>query len=88
MDGATVAALNLLLVKLPILAIALYQLWCLRFHPKPPERETRAAPPPTPRGDDRKHMPQKPLPDCLIPRPLALPAPGRRDERVREAEPA
>jgi len=49
MDGATFAALNFLLVKLPILAIALYQLWSLRFHPKPPEREARHDPPPTPR---------------------------------------
>ncbi|QXM25225.1 hypothetical protein KO353_02965 [Elioraea tepida] len=84
MDGATFAVLNLLLVKGPILAIALYQLWSLRFYPKPPGREERAAPPPTPRGDDRKEMPRKPLPDCLIPRPLALPAPERREERVRE----
>lgn len=84
MDGATFAVLNLLLVKLPILAIALYQLWSLRFYPKPPEREARSEPPPPPRGDDRMDLPRKPLPDCLIPRPLALPAPGQREERVRE----
>ena len=84
MDGATFAMLNFLLVKGPILAIALYQLWSLRFYPKPPEREARAEPPPTPRGGDRNDIPQKPLPDCLIPRPLALPAPERREQRVRE----
>lgn len=84
MDGATFAVLNMLLVKGPILAIALYQLWSLRFYPKPPEREERSPPPPAPSGGDRKDLPQKPLPDCLIPLPLALPAPERREERVRE----
>jgi hypothetical protein len=84
MEGATVAVLNLLLVKGPILAIALYQLWCLRFYPRPPERETCLAPPPAPRGDDRNDLPRKPLPDCLIPRPVAPQAPQRCREPVPE----
>lgn len=77
MDGGTFVMLNFLLVKGPILAIALYQLWSLRHYPKPPERQEQPSPPPAPMGGDRK-----PLPDCLIPRPLA--APARREERVRE----
>lgn len=84
MDGGTFLALNFLLVKLPILLLALHQLWSLRFYPRPPEREARPEPPPAPRGDDRKDIAPKPLPDCLIPRPLALPARAAPKERVRE----
>ncbi len=69
MDGATFLMLNVLLVKGPILAIAVYQLWSLRHYPKPPEREVRDEPSPAPRGGDAK-----PLPECLIPRP----APARQ----------
>jgi hypothetical protein len=82
MDGGTFMMLNFLLVKGPILAIALYQLWSLRYYPKPPEREERTAPPPAPTGGDSRPLPSKPLPDCLIPRPMA--APARREERVKE----
>ncbi|WP_144186809.1 hypothetical protein [Elioraea rosea] len=82
MDGGTFVMLNFLLVKGPILAIALYQLWSLRHYPKPPERQERNAPPPSPMGGDRKPLPNKPLPECLVPRPLAAPAP--HEERVRE----
>jgi hypothetical protein len=90
MEGSTFMLLNMLLVKGPVLAIALYQLWSLRYYPKPPEREERAGPPPAPMGGDSKPLPPmplagKPLPECLIPRPLATPSalPAPR-ERVKE----
>lgn len=91
MSGETFVLLNLLLVKGPILALAIWELYKLRYYPKPPEREERVAPPPAPMGGDSKPLPLapaplKPLPDCLIPKPLALPAPAR-EERVRELEP-
>lgn len=82
MEGGTFMLLNMLLVKGPVLAIALYQLWSLRHYPKPPEREERAAPTPSPKGGDSEPLPNKSLPDCLVPRPLG--APARREERVRE----
>ncbi len=91
MSGETFVLLNLLLVKGPILALALWELYKLRHYPKPPEREESVAPPPSPTGGDSKDLPLKPLPECLIPRPLALPAPQPakrgREERVRELEP-
>jgi hypothetical protein len=87
MSGETFVLLNLLLVKGPILGLALWELYKLRYYPKPPEREEAVLPPPAPMGGDSKPLPLKPLPACLIPRPLALPAP-RPEERVRELEPA
>jgi hypothetical protein len=91
MSGETYMLLNFLLVKGPILGLALWELWKLRHYPKPPERQESIAPPPSPMGGDRKDLPLKPLPACLIPRPLALPAPQPvargREERVKELEP-
>ncbi|WP_291298587.1 hypothetical protein [Elioraea sp.] len=86
MSGETFVLLNLLLVKGPILGLALWELWKLRHYPKPPERQESVPSPLAPMGGDRKDLPSKPLPDCLVPRPLALPA-RRREERVRELEP-
>ncbi|MFQ3621972.1 MAG: hypothetical protein SNJ73_00350 [Acetobacteraceae bacterium] len=86
MSGETFVLLNLLLVKGPIIALALWELWTLRFYPRPPERGQRMSPPPAPTGGDSRPLPAKPLPDCLIPRPLASPG-RRREERVREPEP-
>jgi hypothetical protein len=91
MSGEAFVLLNLLLVKGPILALAIWELYKLRHYPKPPERQDIVSPPPGPMGGDSKRLPVKPLPDCLVPRPLALPAPqpGKRghEERVRELEP-
>lgn len=70
MSPTTIVLLSSLLTYGVPLALAVYQIWSLRR----PSTGNDGPPPPAP---DKPHSP-KPLPDCLLPKPVRAPSPRVR----------